>query len=559
MKLGVATCIRRHGPSAFLPAVLLFTGCNTVAPPVPAPPVAKSSPPTLSTPSRRPATAAEEVVRLEPVLVPYRPGPAFPTGATLPQPLSRARPVYPPLLRQHRVEGEAAVAFVVSADGIPENVVCVQATDRRFAEAAVDAVRAWRFSPATLAGKPVSMPMQVPILFSLNESGGTPGAPPDVRPTRAITVPLSGGLTGDAARDREWLLSLRASQVPPQFARGSDAYYEWLQERNRKLHDFGLEYLSRYENDPRRWDILVLLQYGRNDQVQVRRDGSKQLVPDVADRESWNRKYYPWLEQLVADPDASLGTRAEALRQLISQAAFSVRRGDAGLATTLPPKVLAWLERYERENPTSGAMSSLYRTVAMMFNAIDPLQCARFLREKRAAHATDHFIDVQLRQDIDRVLRLVQGQEEPVPLLWEQLQGFAATPFDVSFYRGKVVLIAWLAVDWSSRTMELEELYRKYHDAGFEIIQVAYYNGNRSAPPEQRDRSAMERFVGAKGWPWRVVWDPKESFQESFAQFWGMDTIPSLFVIARDGRIARQRAGRLTLDAQIADELARAP
>jgi len=471
--------------------------------------------------------------------------------------LSRKQPDYPPLLRQHHVEGEAEVAFVVSEDGIPQNVICVQATDRRIAEAAVEAVKSWRFSPALLDGKPVPMPMQAPIIFSL--SSKSPVTQPALTAPKPITVSLALALTGDPVRDCERLLSLKASQVPPQFSRGSDEYFTWLQERNRKLHDIGLEYISRYRNEPRRWDILVLLQYGRNDHVQVLRDGSKQLVPDSAEREAWNQKYFPWLEQLIAASDASASTRAEALRQLIEQAALRVRRADPDSATTFPTKVLAWLERYEGENPASGALPSLYRTVAMMFNAIDPSQCMRFLREKRAAHGSDNFVDVQIRKSIDCFLRLARAQEEPVPLLWEQLQGFAAAPLDRSVYRGKVVLIAWLAVDWSSRTVELKELYRKYHDEGFEIVQVAYYNANRTAPAEQRDRAAMERYVRGKGWPWRVVWDPKDSFEESFAQFWGMDTIPSLFVMTRDGRIARQRAGRLTLDNQIADELARAP
>ncbi len=158
---------------------------------------------------------------------------------------------------------------------------------------------------------------------------------------------------------------------------------------------------------------------------------------------------------------------------------------------------------------------------------------------------------------IGRTLRYMIGQEKPVDELWRQLRLLEPTLPEAPFFRGKVVLIASLAVDWGSRTMELEELYRKFHGSGLEIVQVAYYNANRSAPPEQRDKAAMQRFVAAKQWPWQVAWDPKDSPDESFAEHWGRDGIPAMFLIGRDGRFAPERIGILTLDARIADELKR--
>ena len=471
--------------------------------------------------------------------------------------MSNPPPVYPPILRSHRIEGEARVSFVVTEAGTTQDVECVEANDRRFGEAAVDAVKKWRFMPAMWQGKPVAMSMQVPIVFTLD---GSSTATDPLK--RVVTSPQTAALTalaltGDPQRDFQALQRLHASQPPPEFARNTDDYMNWLQERARKRHDLGLEYLDRYPTDARRWEIVLTLQYGRNQRVQVLRDGTKQLVPEAAERAAWDRKYYPWLEELVAARDASERARTDALRQLIEYGAFSVRRGEPDTEPALPAKVVAWMERYERENPNSSVLASLYRTVAMMLNAVEPPRGTRFLQEKRAAHAKEDVADVMLRQRLDRYLRYMTGHEQPVDELWRQLQMLEPTLADASFYRGKVVLIASLAVDWGSRTMELEELYRKYHDAGLEIVHVAYYNANRSAPPEQRDKAAMQRYVAAKQWPWRVIWDPKDRPDESFAEYWGQNTIPAMFLIGRDSRIAPERIGKLTLDARIADELMR--
>jgi len=372
--------------------------------------------------------------------------------------------------------------------------------------------------------------------------------------TAAITALA---LSGDPQHDYQTLQRLHASQPPSEFMRGSDDYFSWLQERARKRHDLGLEYFARNPTDPRRWEILLTLQYGRNQRVQVLRDGSKQMVQEAGDRTEWEQKYSAWLEELIAAPDASDRARSDALRQLIEAGAFRIRRGEPDTEKNLPEKVQAWMARFERENPDSGHISSLYRTVATMLNAIEPPRGTHFLQERRAAHGSEKVADVMLRRNLDRYIRYMAGQEEPVHELWRQLQALEPTLADPSLYRGKVVLIASLAVDWSSRTMELEELYRKYNAAGFEIVHVAYYNANRSAPPEQRDKAAMQRFVAAKQWPWRVVWDPRDRPEESFAQHWGQNTIPAMFLIGRDDRIVPERIGTLSLDARIAAELSR--
>lgn len=61
--------------------------------------------------------------------------------------------------------GNAVVVFTVRTDGKVEDTSVVQADDVLFGEAAIDAVRKWRFRPAQVKGAPVDCRMSLPFVF----------------------------------------------------------------------------------------------------------------------------------------------------------------------------------------------------------------------------------------------------------------------------------------------------------------------------------------------------------------------------------------------------------
>ncbi len=61
--------------------------------------------------------------------------------------------------------GKAVVVFTVRTDGKVEDVSIVEADDVLFGEAAVAAVRKWRFRPAEIKGAPVDCRMTLPFVF----------------------------------------------------------------------------------------------------------------------------------------------------------------------------------------------------------------------------------------------------------------------------------------------------------------------------------------------------------------------------------------------------------
>jgi protein TonB len=91
---------------------------------------------------------------------------------TEPVPLSSAvrdfQPPYPSQLLRLGVEGKAVVRVLIGADGRVKQVAVISADDPLFAEATErQALRKWRFKPATRDGAPVESWKQMTVRFEI--------------------------------------------------------------------------------------------------------------------------------------------------------------------------------------------------------------------------------------------------------------------------------------------------------------------------------------------------------------------------------------------------------
>lgn len=86
-----------------------------------------------------------------------------------PTAVSQSEPKYPRAMWRIRVEGQAVVAFVINEKGSPEEVQVASATDAAFGEAAVEAVKTWRFKPGRKDGAPVKVTVRQKLKFHLDE------------------------------------------------------------------------------------------------------------------------------------------------------------------------------------------------------------------------------------------------------------------------------------------------------------------------------------------------------------------------------------------------------
>ena len=81
--------------------------------------------------------------------------------------LSRVEPKYPPIARTSRIQGDVVLAAVIGKDGHIENLHLVSGHPL-LAEAALDAVKQWRYRPYMLGTEPVEVETQITVRFRLS-------------------------------------------------------------------------------------------------------------------------------------------------------------------------------------------------------------------------------------------------------------------------------------------------------------------------------------------------------------------------------------------------------
>ena len=128
-----------------------------------------------------------------------------------------------------------------------------------------------------------------------------------------------------------------------------------------------------------------------------------------------------------------------------------------------------------------------------------------------------------------------------VEVVWDQtawvgkaLPDFSAVAFDgtsVSFsdYRGKMVLLNFCA-KWcgfcAPEIPYIKDVYENYHDTGFDVIGVSL----------DESEAELREFIEEHDIPWLQIFDGKGSESE-LARYFGINSVPSQWLIDRDGKI----------------------
>ncbi|WP_430433728.1 energy transducer TonB [Methyloversatilis sp.] len=151
--------VRKEQPLPQIAAAADAPTSATVAPQPPAPPepVAIDAPP-VSEPSPAPVTAAPAVA--PPPVTPPKFNVAY---------LQNPRPAYPPMSKRLGEAGRVMLRVMVNVNGLPTNVEVRKSSGfPRLDEAALEAVRKWKFVPARRGEEPVAGLADIPIDFGLN-------------------------------------------------------------------------------------------------------------------------------------------------------------------------------------------------------------------------------------------------------------------------------------------------------------------------------------------------------------------------------------------------------
>jgi protein TonB len=84
-----------------------------------------------------------------------------------PQGIYTPRPEYTEIARKTRTQGRVTLQVILDKEGRVGDLKVLAALPMGLTERAVEAVRTWRYEPATLDGRPVEVYMTITITFTL--------------------------------------------------------------------------------------------------------------------------------------------------------------------------------------------------------------------------------------------------------------------------------------------------------------------------------------------------------------------------------------------------------
>ena len=129
----------------------------------------------------------------------------------------------------------------------------------------------------------------------------------------------------------------------------------------------------------------------------------------------------------------------------------------------------------------------------------------------------------------------------PIELTGKLLDG---SEFDWDAYKGKVVLVDFWATWCGPCIAEAPNVlknYNRYHDRGFEVVGISL----------DSDKAKLENYVKSKKVPWVNLFQSGAGWKHPMAQRYGVNAIPTVFLVNREGNVVSLRARGAELGKQL--------
>ena len=161
-------------------------------------------------------------------------------------------------------------------------------------------------------------------------------------------------------------------------------------------------------------------------------------------------------------------------------------------------------------------------------------------------------LDLQLgggiTQQAEQTVQKLEMVGKPFPVSGPTLSG---SEINIDELKGKVVLVDFWAT-WCGPCLEelpnVQQVYEKYHDQGFEIRAVCL----------DRTKDALDKFVAQRKIPWAQIFFDEEGkrwWSNPVAEQYGIHGIPATFLVDREGNLARFEVRGPTLEPAVMELL----
>jgi len=186
-------------------------------------------------------------------------------------------------------------------------------------------------------------------------------------------------------------------------------------------------------------------------------------------------------------------------------------------------QILKDLETRVKEATPQEIKETHLATMRLLIQELEEADNADLARTAYRSFAT--ILSQTKDEELNQIVEYFTTMSQPIDLAGTTYDGKA---FDADALRGKVVLVNFWAT-WCTPCLkklpELEEVYNKYHDRGFEIVGVSL----------DENKSALDSYMSTKGMPWTVLHHP--GGQHPLAIKYYVEAIPETLLVDQQGYI----------------------
>ncbi|MDO4570945.1 MAG: redoxin family protein [Planctomycetia bacterium] len=244
--------------------------------------------------------------------------------------------------------------------------------------------------------------------------------------------------------------------------------------------------------------------------------------------------------QSLIDALKKRGAEKEALNVEVSQLMMSLqymqRMPNTEEMDALLAKVAEFATRFEEQKSiTRQTMSAFLRVISMadgIGGSADAINNACTSLQRALAASEDPQV-ASVGPRLAGIARRLTLTGNPMELVGVTLDGESVSLED---YKGKVVLVDFWAT-WCGPCVHeianLEKVYEKYHDKGFEIVGFSL----------DHDMERLAKFLEERKLPWKVIVQKDGGTgAEDPAQYYGIMGIPCLILVDKDGNVISTKA-----------------